>query len=218
MSKGRIASPHQSSYGREAAGVFAASVAAAFAPGATADSVVAAALALARDGTHDAIAAVADAAAGIGSWQDAIPTLRAAVAPYDTVGEDYRKPGPDARRPSRTKAIEELPVALGMVLVAGGDVEEAVLGAVNYGRDADSIASMAGAVCGALGGAAAVPAAWAEEIAEASRTPLVPPGETMADVAAEVFARDAARAREREAARRALVGDPDPGDGEAVAR
>ena len=77
-------------------------------------------------------------------WAAAIPVLRAAVEPFDTVGPHYRAPAMDARRPSRTKAIEELPVALGMVLVADGDFESAVLGGVNYGRDADSIASMAG--------------------------------------------------------------------------
>ena len=42
-------------------------------------------------------------------------------------------------------------------LVAGGDYRDAVLGGVNYGRDSDSIATMAGAITGALGGAGAVP-------------------------------------------------------------
>ena len=111
----------------------------------------------------------------------------------------------DARRPSRTKSIEELPVALGMVLVADGDYEAAVLGGVNYGRDADSIASMAGAVCGALGGLGAVRADWAAEVAEASRTPLEPAGRTIADVAREVFARDAERDRLREQRRAGLL-------------
>ena len=50
-----IAGAHQSSYGREAAGVLAAAVAAACVPGATADSVVAACLSLAKDGTRTAI-------------------------------------------------------------------------------------------------------------------------------------------------------------------
>ncbi len=39
----------------------------------------------------------------------------------------------------------------------GGDFRPAVLGAVNYGRDADSIATMAGAICAALGGPTVVP-------------------------------------------------------------
>jgi ADP-ribosylglycohydrolase len=201
-----IASAHQSSYGKEAAGVYAAAVAAAFAPGATPASVVEDALALAHDGTRAAVAAVAEAAGTVADWRDAIGVLRRAVEPFDTVGEHYRQPAMDARRPSRTKAIEELPVALGLVLATGGDYESAVLGAVNYGRDADSIASMAGAICGALGGADAVRDDWADEVARASRVPLAPAGETMAEVAAEVFARDEARARRRDEHREALLG------------
>jgi ADP-ribosylglycohydrolase len=201
-----IAAPHQSSYGREAAGVLAAAVAAAMSDGATPTSVVDAALGVARDGTRDAVEAVAEAASGVSEWAAAIPALRRAVEPFDTVGPAYRAPSMDARRPSRTKSIEELPVALGMVLVAGGDYESAVLGGVNYGRDSDSIASMAGAVCGALGGRAAVRDDWHDRVAEASRTPLEPAGHTMADVAVDVFAKDAARARERGERRAALVG------------
>jgi ADP-ribosylglycohydrolase len=55
---------HQSSYGREAAGVFAAMVAASVAPGATLDDVVAAAFDVAHDGTAAALRAVVDAVAG----------------------------------------------------------------------------------------------------------------------------------------------------------
>ncbi|CAI9415988.1 ADP-ribosylglycohydrolase family protein [Nocardioides sp. T2.26MG-1] len=202
-----VAAPHQSSYGREAAGVLAAAVAAAFVPGATASSVVEEALRLAHDGTRAAVAAVADAASGVSDWRAAIPRLREAVTPFDTVGPAYREPAMDARRPSRIKSIEELPVALGMVLVAGGDYEQAVLGGVNYGRDADSIASMAGAICGALGGHASVRSDWATRVAEASRTPLEPAGHTVAEVAREVFAKDAERAARRAERRAPLLGE-----------
>jgi ADP-ribosylglycohydrolase len=203
-----VAAPHQSSYGREAAGVFAAAVAAAFDPRADARSVVAAALAVAHDGTRLAVEAVCAEAEGHSDPLAAIPALRRAVEPFDTVGPEYRAPHLDARRPSRTKAIEELPVALGMVLVADGDYEAAVLGAVNYGRDADSIATMAGAVCGALGGAGAVPARWHDAVVAASRTELAPAGETMALVAAEVQARDGERAAERWRQRQRLSAGP----------
>jgi ADP-ribosylglycohydrolase len=201
-----IASAHQSSYGTEAAGVLAAAVAAACIEGATPESVVESAVQVAHDGTRTAIEAVAEAASGLSDWREAIPRLRSAVEPFDTVGPHYRQPSMDARRPSRTKAIEELPVALGMVLVAAGDYEAAVLGAVNYGRDADSIASMAGSICGALGGHRAVRRDWADAVAEASRTPLEPAGETIGAVAAEVMAKDAERLRRREQRRAELVG------------
>lgn len=194
-----LAGAHQSSYGREAAGVFAAAVAAAMMPGATASSAVAAALELAKDGTRSAVEAVAAAADGLTDWESAIPVLRKAVEPFDTVGPEYRNQSLDARRPSRTKSIEELPVALGFVLVSGGDVRQAVLGGTNYGRDADSIASMAGAITGALSGADGVPGEWATVIAEASKTDLEEPGRVMASVALELHEADARRFTHRSA-------------------
>ncbi|MER6095532.1 ADP-ribosylglycohydrolase family protein [Streptomyces sp. NPDC001728] len=195
-----IAGAHQSSYGREAAGVFAAAVAAACAPGATHSSVVATALALAKDGTRSAIEAVAEVASGHRDFESALTPLRRAVAPFDSVGPDYRAPSLGARRPSRLHAIEELPVALGMLLVGEGDFRRTVLGAVNYGRDCDSIATMAGAIVGALHGESAVPADWAKRVAEASRLDLHAPARALTEVAHEVFAEDAARRRAHEAA------------------
>ncbi|WP_238159751.1 ADP-ribosylglycohydrolase family protein [Kribbella pratensis] len=191
-----VAGAHQSSYGREAAGVFAAAVAAAMIPGATPASAVETALGLAKDGTRRAVEAVAEAVSqgdGVTDWEQAIPLLRKAIEPYDTVGPNYRELSMDARRPSRTKAIEELPVALGFVLVSEGDVRRAVLGGTNYGRDADSIASMAGAITGALSGRDGVPADWAAEIAAASKTDLIEPGRVMASVAVDLQAADARR-------------------------
>ncbi|GAA3382315.1 ADP-ribosylglycohydrolase family protein [Streptomyces racemochromogenes] len=195
-----VAGAHQSSYGREAAGVFAAAVSAACAPGATAATVVDTALALAKDGTRDAIAAVREVALRHRDFESALAPLRAAVAPYDSVGPDYRAPSLGARRPSRLHSIEELPIALGMLLVADGRYEASVLGAVNYGRDCDSIATMAGALAGALGGESAVPAAWAKQVAEASRLDLHAPAAELAAVAREVFDRDRTRRRAHEAA------------------
>ncbi|MFI7100364.1 ADP-ribosylglycohydrolase family protein [Streptomyces sp. NPDC050161] len=200
-----IAGAHQSSYGREAAGVFAAAVAAACTPGATAASVADTALRLAKDGTRAAIEAVCEAAAPHTGTTAARMALRAAVAPFDTVGPDYRTPSLGARRPSRLHAIEELPIALGMLLVADGDYRRAVLGSVNYGRDCDSIATMSGALAGALHGAAAVPAAWSAEVARASRLDLTAPAHALATVAREVFARDRARRLAHERAFGALA-------------
>ncbi|MFE5675958.1 ADP-ribosylglycohydrolase family protein [Streptomyces erythrochromogenes] len=200
-----IAGAHQSSYGREAAGVFAAAVAAACVPGATAASVVETAVSLAKDGTLAAIAAVREVALRHRDFESALAPLRAAVAPYDSVGPDYRTPSLDARRPSRLHAIEELPIALGMLLVADGRYEAAVLGAVNYGRDCDSIATMAGAIAGALGGEAAVPAVWAKQVAEASRLDLHAPAVALAAVAREIHARDRARRRAHESAFAAIA-------------
>ncbi|SCK28863.1 ADP-ribosylglycohydrolase [Streptomyces sp. WMMB 714] len=200
-----VAGAHQSSYGREAAGVFAAAVAAAYAPGATVRTVVDAALSLAKDGTRDAIEAVCEVAAQHSDFESALKPLREAVSPFDTVGPEYRKPSLGARRPSRLHSIEELPVALGMLLVGGGDFRHTVLGSVNYGRDCDSIATMSGAIVGALYGGDAVPAEWSEEVAAASRLDLHAPAASLSEVTREVFARDLERRRAHEAAFAALV-------------
>ncbi|MET8445807.1 ADP-ribosylglycohydrolase family protein [Streptomyces sp. NPDC005209] len=199
-----VAGAHQSSYGREAAGVFAAAVAAATTPDATPDSVVAACLSLAKDGTRSAIERVCEVAAGYTEFESALAPLREAVAPYDTVGPDYRAPSLAARRPSRLHAIEELPVALGMLLVSGGDYRRAVLGAVNYGRDCDSTATMAGALAGALG--SPVPEDWSKTVAEASRLDLWEPARVLTEVTREVFERDVRRRRTHERAVERLGG------------
>ncbi|MET0725921.1 MAG: ADP-ribosylglycohydrolase family protein [Leifsonia sp.] len=200
-----VAGAHQSSYGREAAGVYAAAVAEAMRPGAGVTSVVDTALRLAKDGTRDAIEAVAEAAASISDWRSGLGILRTAVAPFDTVGPNYRQPARDARIPSRTKAIEELPIALGMLIAARGDYREAVLGSINYGRDSDSIAVMAGSVAGALGGVEAVPAEWISGVNTGSRMDVTATGPVIASVAREVWAADAARARHVEEARTAFA-------------
>jgi ADP-ribosylglycohydrolase len=63
-----------------------------------------------------------------------------------------------------TDSRETVPVALALVLLAKGDAEQAVIYGANFGRDADTIASMAGAVAGALRGATAFPAKWMEAL------------------------------------------------------
>ncbi len=193
-----IAGAHQSSYGREAAGVFAAGVAAACTPGATAESVIETCLAVAKDGTRAAIEAVCEVARRHTDFESALRPLREAVAPFDTVGPDYRTPSLGARRPSRLHAIEELPIALGMLLVARGDYRHAVLGSVNYGRDCDSIATMSGALAGALG--SEVPSDWAKTVAEASRLDLHAPATALTAVTLQIHAQDVHRRRAHEAA------------------
>jgi ADP-ribosylglycohydrolase len=201
-----ISGAHQWSYGREAAGVFAAAVAAALSPGATVESVVASCLDVAHDGTRSAIECVCERASTLAAHPiDAADVLREAVAPYDSVGPDYRQPALDARRPSRLRAIEELPIALGMLVLAEGNYEDAVLGGVNYGRDADSIASMAGALAGALNGAEAVSREWSQTVAQASRLDLEGPGRVMATIARELFSADMQRADRRAAAFKQLT-------------
>ena len=169
-------SAHQQSYGLEAAAVMALCVAEAFSPNATVDSIIEAALSLAKEGTQQAIAAVVSAAREYSDWKAAILPLREAIKPYDGAAEmpTMRGQGGNHWQPSREHSIEELPIALGFLVVTGGDYEGSIFGGANYGRDNDSIAGMAGAIAGALHGARAIRPNWIEQINQANRIDLKP--------------------------------------------
>lgn len=159
-------SAHQYSYGLEAAGVMAACIAEALRPTATVDNVVEVALAYAKDGTHKAIEAVVEAAhTAPGDDESACQRhLRAAIEPFDTVKGGVQEFTRGGGYPSQAHSIEELPLALGYLVLSKGDYRSAVLDAVNYGRDSDSIASMVGAIIGAMIGKNALPERWVSEI------------------------------------------------------
>ncbi|MGH2544969.1 MAG: ADP-ribosylglycohydrolase family protein, partial [Ardenticatenaceae bacterium] len=149
-------SAHQESYGLEAAGLMAAAIAAAAQPAATVETIVETVISLAKDGSRRAIVALTGAAREVPP-PDVPAYLRAVMEPFETVKgnvADYKRIG---HYPSREHAIEELPVALAYLVMNQGDFRQVVLGAANYGRDADSIAGMAGAICGALHGLSALP-------------------------------------------------------------
>ena len=193
-----LTAAHQSSYGREAAAVMAACVADALRPDATIEGIIETALHLAKDGTRAAIQAVAEMASQLDGWRSGgLEKLRGAFAPYDSVGAVYAAPAQNARIPSRVHSIEELPIALGLLVTTGGDYAETVLGGVNYGRDSDSIASMAGALAGAHGGIRGLRRDWVDEVADASRIDIEDPGRRIAAVASEIFAKDAQRHEDR---------------------
>ncbi|MFM9108238.1 MAG: ADP-ribosylglycohydrolase family protein [Chloroflexota bacterium] len=200
---------HQTSYGLEAAGVMAAAVAAALAPGATAESVAETALAVAKEGTRAALAAVFAEARRHREWRTAIGPLREAIRPFDGSAEHGvlgRGNGTDDWAPSRLKSIEEVPIALAFVLVAGGDFEQAVFGATNYGRDNDSIAGMAGAICGALHGDGVIRPEWIETVNRANRMDLDPLAAGLSDLALRLQREQLAAAQARNTMFERLLG------------
>ncbi|CAM5397360.1 hypothetical protein SROCM77S_02470 [Streptomyces rochei] len=92
-------------------------------------------------------------------------------------------------------APEAVALAFGAYAAADGDFTEAVLTAVNMGRDADTTAAVAGALAGAARGVAAIPAEWASAIGPA-RGSCLPSmaGHHVLDVA-DLLARAAQEAR-----------------------
>ena len=201
---------HQESYGLEAAGVLAAAVAAAFIPGATIEGVVETAIGLAKDGTRNAIADIAEVAhaerAKGSDHATLVAAFHRAIAPYSPMGDDVNhhagKVGrlTDAYQPSRLKAIEELPLALGFALFNGGDFRPSIVDGINSGRDTDSIGVMAGAILGALQGEAVIAAADIERLNAANRFDLLAAADRFAGVAASLIAADSAAGQARAAA------------------
>ena len=64
-------------------------------------------------------------------------------------------------------APEAVALSFVAVLAGDGDFRETVLNAVNLGRDADTIAAMAGGIVGAMSGIGAVPVDWLPAVAVA---------------------------------------------------
>lgn len=61
-------------------------------------------------------------------------------------------------------APEAVGLAFGIIASARANFEDAVLGAVNIGRDTDTIAGIAGAICGASHGIEVIPERWTKRI------------------------------------------------------
>ena len=213
-----FASGHQQSYGLEAAGVLAGAVAAAFRPDATVESVVDEALALAKDGTRNAIADIAEAATQLrrqgADHATLVETFHAAIGRYSPMGDDVQL-GPEkagvptaAYQPSRLNAIEELPLALGFCLFNGGDFRRSIEDGINSGRDTDSIGVMTGAILGALHGEAVIDQSDQTQLDAVNRLDLMMEADRFADTAAAIIAADRQREMARNAGRDTLLAPP----------
>lgn len=160
-------------YARHSAAMMAAAIAAAFKPGVTVDSIV-----------DDMLAAMRrhrDAVEGEHwrgtSWRYA-PNERAVETAVAMARETCDMSQLTARYydvlqrgPLFSEAAQTLAVAIGVFVAADGDPRPAIVGAVNYGRDNDSYASVAGALAGAYYGIDALPCEWVEAVRAANPTP-----------------------------------------------
>jgi ADP-ribosylglycohydrolase len=140
-----------SGFCRDAACAMAAAVAAALSPDATADSVLAAATAhlLPQSGQEmrDRITQTLDLAAETGS--------------YARFREVYYE---RHLYPTISDSRETVPATLAIFRLSGGEPRTAIVDGANFGRDADTIATMVGGLVGALHGVSGLPAAWVEKV------------------------------------------------------
>lgn len=65
-------------------------------------------------------------------------------------------------------ANEVVTKALSIFRMVKGNPQEAIISAVNLGRDTDCLAAVAGGISGALNGSAAIPAEWIEQVDHAT--------------------------------------------------
>ena len=172
-----IALAHNESFAVEAAAVLAAAYAEAFGCDSV-EATIEAAISPARDGTRYACEAAIAATDSTVDLPTFIKTVRAAVAPFDQRTEHTSDDAPfdvapgkptDVGRPSRTKSIEELPVALAVLKYGEGDFLKTLRAGVCYGRDCDSIAAMACGLFGAVYGASVLPRSLVDALAETNR-------------------------------------------------
>jgi len=86
--------------------------------------------------------------------EDAVDTFLVTYPPWGLVGP-----------------LEMVPTALAMIKIARGDPWTAIVGAVNFGRDCDTIACMAGEVAGAFKGVDALPKHMVDAVQEVNPDP-----------------------------------------------
>jgi ADP-ribosylglycohydrolase len=146
----------------EAAGAVAAAVAAALDDGATPETVVAASTAYlpAESEMIPAIEAAIELARASTDYESFRETF------YETLLRPW--PDRDERHSTAVDPRESVAAALGVFLLADGDTVETILGSANFGRDADTIATISGAINGALRGAATLPGDWVAEVRAAT--------------------------------------------------
>ena len=70
----------------------------------------------------------------------------------------------DLWNPVHSMVAEALPQAYAIFLLTGGDFQRGMFWACNFGRDADTIAALVGAMSGAIHGRDVIPTAWAEKV------------------------------------------------------
>jgi ADP-ribosylglycohydrolase len=149
---------HDVAFCQDGAAAVAAAVAEALGPSATVDGVLEAAVRhiepISGREMRDAISELLSEAAKAGGY----PEFRRAV--YEKSDRYFQALACDSR--------ETVPLALACFSLADGEVERSLLYGANFGRDADTVATMAGAIGGAFQGAGAVKPAWREKIGASS--------------------------------------------------
>ena len=195
-----FAMAHQCSYGLEAAGVLAACIAKAFQPEVSVEDIVSTALAYAKDGTYKAIEAITNLAKVLKINKDnkdlVVEQFHKVISEFSPMGnhinikiEKVGKPS-NYYTPSRLFSIEELPIALGYIVLHDGKFHEAINDGINSGRDTDSIGVMIGAILGAMQGTGHIKTKDIETLERVNKQNLEGCAKEFSQVAKEIIKQD----------------------------
>jgi ADP-ribosylglycohydrolase len=161
-----VASIHQDGIERDAAATAAAGFAAAFAPGATVESVLRVMEELSTQEVGRLVSIAMDLARHATSVDGFVERFYATMldmsfpVPPGEEWEKNRSPAPTSR--------EVLPAVVGIFHLCEGDANRCIVEGASFGRDADTIASVVGGLGGALGGAGAIREDWIEQCESAN--------------------------------------------------
>jgi len=169
-----LASVIQDGDERDAAATLAAGIAMAVIPGATLSDVVTAMNQYSSDLVQRAIELTLDLAMTNGSIEEFTQAYYAQMADWRTPQPPHQiQPVPDGY-PARAKynstsSLERIPVALALLHLCGGDINDCIIEGANFGRNCNAIASIVGCIAGALQGATAIRGDWIDTCESANR-------------------------------------------------
>ena len=164
-----IASMLQDRHHRHATATVAAGVAEAVSPDATIETVVETML----DRSTGVVTRALDIALGYAEAADSPDELVETL--YDHF-LDWRWPAVQWDREKyhagelfSASTLEALPVAVAILAICEGDVNRSIVEGVNYGRDSDAVATIAGSLAGALHGAEEIRDEWKAKVEDRNR-------------------------------------------------
>jgi ADP-ribosylglycohydrolase len=144
---------HDVAFCQDGAAAMAAAVAEAFSPQATVDSIVRASIAAIVPVSGQEMLQAIQRVLGVARETRDYKAFRAAI--YRQKDAFFKRITCDSR--------ETVPFTIALFELAQGDVEKAVTYGANFGRDADTVASMCGAIAGAFKGVDGMRKDWVDK-------------------------------------------------------
>lgn len=158
-----IAFVNQDNVDRDAAATEAAGVAAAFIPGATLDSVLEAMSEHSPEVVRRAIILTMDLAYSSNTVDEFAEKFYATMLDWTWPSRNWSK-----ERFFSGSSLEIVPVAMAILHLCKGDVNQCIIEGASFGRDCDTISSVVGGIAGAMQGASAIRKDWIDTCEKAN--------------------------------------------------